>query len=235
MQVHGPLENVAHHLCREHLCDGDLAADLGRVTVALVDLPGSAQHEEAELLDLCVRLGNGFLHQLLLGDGTSAAGTRERAFTHHVEGELGLADRAHRVVDPPSRKARLRYEEAVTDPAEERLGWHPHIVVADVRMVHAIRVLAHVHGGPHDLDAWGLLGSRNIDMRRCGSASGSVTASTTKNAACRAFDVKNLSPDSTHSAPSRVARQMNCVGSAPACGSVIENAENSSPSSSGRR
>ena len=31
------------------------------------------------------------------------------------------------------------------------------------------------------------------------------------------------------------ARQMNCVGSAPACGSVIENAENSSPSSSGRR
>jgi hypothetical protein len=56
-----------------------------------------------------------------------------------------------------------------------------------------------------------------------------------KNAALRAFEVKNFSPWITHASPSRTARLRNCVGSAPPCGSVIENDEKTSPSSNGWR
>ena len=65
--------------------------------------------------------------------------------------------------------------------------------------------------------------------------SGSVTAMTMKNAAVLALEEKNFSPVITHSSPSRTARVLNCVGSAPPSGSVIEKQENTSPSSSGRR
>ena len=51
----------------------------------------------------------------------------------------------------------------------------------------------------------------------------------------RAFDEKNFHPLITHSSPSRSARVVNRVGSAPACGSVIEYEEKHSPSSSGWR
>ena len=46
-------------------------------------------------------------------------------------------------------------------------------------------------------------GTRNIDIPLYRLASGSVTAMTMKNAACSAFEVKNLSPEITHSSPSR--------------------------------
>ncbi len=52
--------------------------------------------------------------------------------------------------------------------------------------------------------------------------SGSVTAITIRNDAVLALDEKNFQPSITHSSPSRVARVVNMVGSAPACGSVIE-------------
>jgi hypothetical protein len=58
---------------------------------------------------------------------------------------------------------------------------------------------------------------------------------TIRKAAFLAFDVKNFSPLMTHSCPSCTARVRKSVGSAPAWGSVIENAENTSPSSSGCR
>ena len=78
-------------------------------------------------------------------------------------------------------------------------------------------------------------GTRNIDIRRCGAASGSVTAMTIRNAAPSALEVKNFSPLITQPSPSCSARQVNPVGSAPPCGSVIENAEKISPFSSGSR
>jgi hypothetical protein len=43
-----------------------------------------------------------------------------------------------------------------------------------------------------------------------------------KNDAVRALEEKNFHPFSTQSAPSRTARVLNCVGSAPPWGSVIE-------------
>ncbi len=79
------------------------------------------------------------------------------------------------------------------------------------------------------------VGTKNIDMPLYGLTSGLVTAMTMRNDAVFAFDEKYFQPLITHSLPSLTARVLNCVGSAPACGSVIEYDENSSPSSSGWR
>jgi hypothetical protein len=72
-----------------------------------------------------------------------------------------------------------------------------------------------------------------IDVPWYGWTSGFVTAITTRKSATDAFDVNHLWPLITHSSPSRTARVRSSVGSAPAPGSVIENALRSLPSSSG--
>src|SRR4051812_14960284 len=79
------------------------------------------------------------------------------------------------------------------------------------------------------------VGTRNIDMPLYGLTSGLVTAMTMRNDAVLAFDEKYFQPLMTHSLPSFSARVVNIVGSAPACGSVIEYVENISPSSNGCR
>ena len=66
------------------------------------------------------------------------------------------------------------------------------------------------------------VGTRNIDMPWYALTSGLVTAMTMRNDAVFAFDEKNFQPLMTHSSPSLTARVVNSVGSAPACGSVIE-------------
>jgi hypothetical protein len=55
-----------------------------------------------------------------------------------------------------------------------------------------------------------------------GLTSGLVTAITMRNDAVLALDEKYFQPLMTHSSPSLTARVLNIVGSAPACGSVIE-------------
>ena len=74
-----------------------------------------------------------------------------------------------------------------------------------------------------------------IDARACGRASGSVTAMTMRKSATDAFVENHLWPSMTHSpaASSSTARVASIVGSAPAPGSVMENAERRSPASSG--
>ena len=73
-------------------------------------------------------------------------------------------------------------------------------------------------------------------MRRCGGASGSVTAITIPKAAPSAEDENHLWPLITHSSPSRTAVVRSSVGSAPeTSGSVIEKNERAVPSTSGRR
>ena len=77
-------------------------------------------------------------------------------------------------------------------------------------------------------------GTMNIEARRWGGASGSVTAMTIRKSARVALELNHLWPLMTNSSPSRTARVLICVGSEPATpGSVIENAERSSPASSG--
>jgi hypothetical protein len=66
------------------------------------------------------------------------------------------------------------------------------------------------------------VGSRNIDMPAYGLTSGLVTTITMRNAAVLALEEKYFQPSITQSSPSRTARVVNCVGSAPPCGSVIE-------------
>ena len=66
------------------------------------------------------------------------------------------------------------------------------------------------------------VGTRNIDMPWYALTSGFVTTMTIKNDAVLAFEEKNFQPLMTHSSPSFTAWVLNIVGSAPACGSVIE-------------
>ena len=75
----------------------------------------------------------------------------------------------------------------------------------------------------------------NIDARWCGRASGSVTAMTIRKSAIEALLENHLWPSMTYSSPSRTARVRSSVGSEPAFGSVIENADFRSPPSSGCR
>lgn len=74
-----------------------------------------------------------------------------------------------------------------------------------------------------------------MDIERCGSASGSVTAMTMRNSANRAWLENHFSPLMTHSSPSRTAVVRKPVGSDPPCGSVIEKLETMSPAMSGSR
>ena len=55
-----------------------------------------------------------------------------------------------------------------------------------------------------------------------GLTSGLVTAMTIRNDAVLALDEKYFQPLMTHSSPSLIACVLNSVGSAPACGSVME-------------
>ena len=66
------------------------------------------------------------------------------------------------------------------------------------------------------------VGSRNIDMPWYGLTSGLVTTITMRNDAVFALEEKYFQPLITQSSPSRTALVLNCVGSAPPCGSVIE-------------
>ena len=74
-----------------------------------------------------------------------------------------------------------------------------------------------------------------IDARWCGGASGSLTTMAIRKSAPMAFELNHLWPFITHSSPSSTAVVLSRVGSEPAfSGSVIEKAETSSPSRSGK-
>src|SRR3954471_20745959 len=79
------------------------------------------------------------------------------------------------------------------------------------------------------------VGTRNIDIPWYALTSGLVTTMTMRNDAVLAFDEKYFQPLMTHSSPSLTAAVLKSVGSAPACGSVIEYDEKHSPFSSGCR
>ncbi len=58
----------------------------------------------------------------------------QRPLAHHVERPLARPDGAHGVVDAAAAEARLRDHERLPLAAEQVLGRHPHVVVADVRV-----------------------------------------------------------------------------------------------------
>ena len=61
----------------------------------------------------------------------------------------------------------------------------------------------------------------NIDMPWYGLTSGFVTTMTMWKEANSALELNHFSPLMTQWSPSRTAREVNRVGSAPPCGSVI--------------
>ncbi len=75
-------------------------------------------------------------------------------------------------------------------------------------------------------------GIRNVEAPWCTATSGLVMATTMKNEATDALLEKYFRPVITQSSPSRTARVVKTLGSAPPCGSVIEKQEKISPDSS---
>ena len=92
------------------------------VVVVLVDLPRRVQHEQPELQQLGVRVGDVALHELLVGEQAALRLAAERALAHHVERLLGHADGAHGVVDAPAAEPGLGDGEGLALAAEQRVG-----------------------------------------------------------------------------------------------------------------
>ena len=73
--VHGAPHGVVEHLGREHLDGGDVLARLAVVMVLvrlavvmrLIDFPGGVEHQQAELLELGVGVGNVALYEIASG------------------------------------------------------------------------------------------------------------------------------------------------------------------------
>src|SRR2546423_15705300 len=78
------------------------------------------------------------------------------------------------------------------------------------------------------------VGTRNMDARSYGGASGSVTAITIRTSAIMPFDVNHLCPLMTHSLPSSTAVVERFTGSEPAfIGSVMQEPQQVSAASGG--
>ncbi|MNY30185.1 hypothetical protein D3C86_1642780 [compost metagenome] len=77
------------------------------------------------------------------------------------------------------------------------------------------------------------MGMMKTERRRCGGASGSVTAMTRKKLAYRALVANHFSPLRTQWSSRRSARAVKVVGSAPPWGSVIEKQDTMSLASRG--
>ena len=82
----------------------------------LVDRPRGVEHEQAELHELGVRVGDVALHELLVGQQAALRLAAEGPLAHHVEGAAGQADGAHGVVDAPAAEAGLGDGEGLPSP-----------------------------------------------------------------------------------------------------------------------
>jgi hypothetical protein len=114
----------------DHLDRGDLGA--GPVGADPVDHPGRLQHQEARLLDRHPRLGKLGSHDALLGQRRAEGDPLFGPRAGHLEGPLGHADAAHRVVDAAGAEPRLGDREALALAAEQFLGGHADAVEADL-------------------------------------------------------------------------------------------------------
>ena len=103
---------------------GDVLADLA-VVVVLVDRPRGVEHEQPELHELGVRVGDVALHELLVGEQAALRLAAERPLAHHVERLLRHADGAHGVVDAAAAEAGLGDGERLALAAEQRVGRAP--------------------------------------------------------------------------------------------------------------
>ncbi len=186
-----------------------------------------------ELFDLRVGVGDRQLDQLLVGEQRCARGPARHALTRHVEACFACPTaRIAWWIRPPTGESALSRSPAPVRRAVPRPGrarsrtgpargpWLPraHPCAGSAGRDDARRVARHEE--------------HRHAVVRIGVEVGH--AAHNEKAACSEFEVKNFSPLMTQSsrrAQLRTGRRADPA--APPCGSVIENAENNSPSSSG--
>ena len=211
--------------------------DLDARLVALVDLVRGVERHQPAGLDLGGRVGDPVLDRLLVGErARRTPRARARGVHMQLERALHLAEPAHaRGGSGPARAASARSgsrrpaRRACSRPARARPCSGPRSASSSPGRA------CPKTGDRRTISTPGVSAGTMICVaRRCGSASGSVTAITIPNAAPSAPDENHLWPSITHSSPSRTARVRSAVGSEPeTSGSVIEKNERISPATSG--
>ena len=152
MHLHGPPGDVVEHLRHDDLGRGDVLAH-PLVVVVLVDLPRRVQHEQPELRELGVGVGDVALHELLVGQQAALGLPAQRPLAHHVERLLGQPDRAHGVVDAASAQTGLGDDEGLALAAEEGVGGDPDVLVMDQSVGALVQALAAQSQVAFDVDA----------------------------------------------------------------------------------
>ena len=192
------------------------------VVVVFVDLPGGVEHHEPKLQQLCIRVGDVALHELLVRQAAALGLATECTFTHHVQCPLRHADGPHRVVDAPAAETGLCDDECLPLAAQQCLGGHPDVVIVN-QCVRALALGLSVQAEvAHDVDTGGVGGDQEHRHALVGTDFGIRHHHHDQERRCAGVGGEELPPLITQSSPSRTADVVNRVGSAPACGSVIE-------------
>ena len=182
MHLDGALHDVVQHLRGEDLDRGDVVADLA-VVLVLVDLPRHVQHEEPELRELGVGVGDVVLDGLLVGQHAALGLARQGPLAHHVERLLAHPDGAHGVVDATAAEPGLGDGEglALTPRAGSRRARAPRCS-GSARACPRGRRLSPISPMLRTISTPGVsVGTRNIDIPWYALTSGSVTAMTMRN------------------------------------------------------
>ncbi len=210
MHLHRPPRDVVQHRRHDDLHRGDVLADLA-VVVVLVDLPRRVQHEQPELHELGVGVGDVALHELLVGEQARPAVSRLSARSHIMSSAFWARPivRIAWWMRPPPRRVWAMANAWPSPPSRASAG-HAHVLVVDERVGALVQRLAAEADVADDVDA-GRVGRARGTSTCPGTAltSGSVTAITMRNDAVLAFDEKNFQPLMTHSSPSCTARVVN--------------------------
>ena len=115
----------------QRLDRGDIFAD-HPVVLIFVDHPGRFQHEQFELFQLNIAVGDVHLHRLLVGNDTVACFAADRSPAHKVQRFFASANRPHRVMNSSATEARLRYHESPAALSQQVIARHPHVGVAHI-------------------------------------------------------------------------------------------------------
>src|ERR1035441_9057888 len=130
--LYGPIDHARVGRRHEDLYGGDLCPRLG---VALVDLLGGMDGQEAGGLDVGVAIGDEPLHELLVPQESTVDLPCQQALDHEIEGSPHLPYRVHAVEDAAGAQAVLGRPVPVAHLAQQVVHGDAHIVVADFAVV----------------------------------------------------------------------------------------------------
>ena len=155
VQLDRPVDDVQRHPRGGDLDRGDLGA--GTLGAELVDQVGGLEHQQAGLVDLDPRLGDGLAHGPLLGQRAAEGDPRLGPLDHQRQGALGHADGAHAVVDAAGAEPGLGDHEPVALAGEDVGPRHPDVGEAELR-VPVLVLVPEDRQVPDDLQAGGVPG-----------------------------------------------------------------------------